>query len=175
MDFYNAVLIVFVFIIVLGVFKGFGENRSIIVFRDYDDLGLTFLVPTSFFLITYIFTMLGGNQNIGMLIGGIVAVFLFIKLVKNTYTDNGGNIGKCALALITKLPLAIIWIFNLIQLLNPSGTGSQRRKSRGQALVILTLLTPIIGMLVVDKSGSYFNPKSWIKGRRVGPTIRNGL
>lgn len=46
MDFYNAVLIVFVFIIVLGVFKGFGENRSIIVFRDYDDLGLTFLVPT---------------------------------------------------------------------------------------------------------------------------------
>ncbi|WP_445769186.1 hypothetical protein, partial [Rheinheimera sp.] len=125
-------------VVVFGVFKGCGENRSIIVFRDYDDLGLTFLVPASFFLITYIFTMLGGNQNIGAIIGGVVALILFIKLVINTFIDNGRRIGKCALSLITKLPLAIIWIVNFIQLLNPSGTGSQRSKNRGQALVIRT-------------------------------------
>lgn len=175
MDMHNFLLIVFLIIIIFGIVKGYGDNRSIIIFRDYDDLGLTFLIPASFFLIMYIFAMLGGNQTFGIILGGAVAAWLFFILVKNTYLDNEKDIGKSLLALITKMPLAIIWVVNLVEVLNPSGKGAQRSKNRGQALVILTLLTPIIGMLVVDKQGSCFNPKSWIRGRRVGSTIRNSL
>ncbi len=175
MDFYNIFLIAFLLIVIFGIVKGYGENRTIIVFRDYDDLGLTFLIPASFFLITYIFTILGGNVNIGIGLSSIVAVCLLYLLIKNTYNDNSKNIPKTALVLITKIPLSIIWILNLMEVINPSGKGTQRSKNRGQSLIILTILTPIIGMLVVDKSGSYFNPKSWITGRRVGSTIRNNL
>lgn len=175
MNFYDVLLILFLAIIVYGIVKGYGDNRSIIVFKDYDDLGLTFLVPASFFLILYIFSMLGGTLIIGMLVSGTVALWLLVKLARNTYFDNGENLSKTLLALVTKIPLAIIWIFNLIQILNPSGNSTQRRSNRGQALLILTFLTPIVGMLVVDKSGSYFNPKSWISGRRVGGGIRNNL
>jgi len=175
MEVYNFLLIVFLIIIITGIVKGYGTNRSIIVFRDYDDLGLTFLMPASFFLIMSIFTGLGGNQTIGVILSGAVAAWLFFIIVKNTYLDNEKNLGKSLLALSTKMPLAIIWIVNLVAVLNPSGKGSQRSRNRGQALVILAFLSPIVGMLVVDKSGSYFNPKSWIKGRRVGSTIRNSL
>ncbi len=175
MDMYNLVLVAFLAVVIFGIVKGSGDNRSVIIFRDYDDLGLTFLIPASFVLIVYIFSMLGGNPAYGMILGGGVAAWLFFVLVRNTYIDNGKNIGKSSLALITKLPLAIIWVLNLVSLLNPSGKGAQRRRNRGQALVILTILTPIIGMLVVDKTGSYFNPKSWISGRRVGSRIRNSL
>jgi hypothetical protein len=38
----------------------------------------------------------------------------------------------------------------------------------------MAILTPIIGMLVVKREGSMFNPKEWIKGRRIGG-IRNHL
>ncbi len=45
--------------IILGVILGFGDNRKIVVFSDYDDLGLTFLIQVSYFLIIY----LGLNLN----------------------------------------------------------------------------------------------------------------
>lgn len=175
MSFYDALLIMFLAIVIFGIVKGIGDNRTIVIFQDYDDLGLTFLVPASFFLILYIFSMLGGNPYLGGSLGGVVAVWLLVKLIRNTHINNQQDLSKTALSLVTKIPLGIIWIFNLIQILNPSGKGSQRRRNRGEALVILTLLTPIIGMLVVDKSGSYFNPKSWIRGRRVGGSIRDNL
>jgi len=38
----------------------------------------------------------------------------------------------------------------------------------------LAIITPIIGLLVADKSGALFNPKQWIKGKRIG-SIRNHM
>jgi len=176
MDLYSVCLAVFFGLVIFGIFKGYGPNRTIIVFRDYDDLGLTFLIPVSFVLIAYLFTHLGGNPKMGFGIAGVVAAWLFFRLARGTFIDNGRSILKTMLALITKLPLGIIWVMNLVQLLNPGGKGAgARAKSRGQALLVLTFLTPIIGLLVVDKSGSFFNPKAWIKGRRVGGSIRNNL
>lgn len=119
--------------------------------------------------------MLRGNPTTGFILGGVVSFILFLILAKNTYIDNNRHLAKSILAFITKVPLAIIWIANLIQLLNPSGTGNKRRQNRGQALVILTLITPIISLLVVNKSGSYFNPKSWITGRKGGSSIRDNM
>jgi len=168
LNIYNIILICYFAILITGIIKGIGENRTLIVYRNYDDLGLTFLIPASFILIINIFIAMGGNATIGVSIGAIVSIGLLIKLISITFSDNKKSISKTILALLTKVPLSIIWIMNLIQVLNPSGTGSERSKNRGDALIILTFLTPIIGLLVVDKSGSYFNPKSWISGRRVG-------
>lgn len=175
MSTYDIALAAFFIVIIIGIFMGAGENRSIIVFRDYDDLGLTFLIPASFVLIYYLFAQMGGNPQVGAIVGAGVAFLLFLRLLVNTFVDNSRNVFKTLLALIVKMPLAIIWIFNLLQLLNPQGTGTRRRQNRGQALIILTLLTPILGMLVADKSGSFFSPKSWLKGRRGVSTIRNSL
>ncbi len=175
MSSFDIGLAAFFLIVIVGVVKGAGENRSIVVFRDYDDLGLTFLIPASFALIYILFAKMGGNPQVGAVLGGVVAAALLFRLSVNTFTDNGRNIFKTLLALTVKIPLAVIWIFNLLQLLNPSGTGRQRRQARGQALIILTLLTPILGMLVANKSGSFFNPASWLKGRRGVSSIRNSL
>lgn len=41
-------------IIIVGVFLGAGRNRRIVVFSDYDDLGLTFLIPASTVLVLLI-------------------------------------------------------------------------------------------------------------------------
>jgi hypothetical protein len=60
-------------------------------------------------------------------------------------------------------------------MLNPSGkTAKQRRKNRASALMLMAILTPIISMLIVEKKGSLFNPRDWIKGRRIG-SIRKYL
>ncbi len=175
LDFYSLGLAAAFIVIITGIFMGAGKNRSLIVFRDYDDLGLTFLIPVSFILITLLFANAGGHQGIGILLASGVAAILFVKLAINTYLDNGRSILKALLALIVKVPLSWIWMLNLLQLLNPQGTGNTRRKNRAQALIILTLLTPIIGLVIADKSGSFFNPRGWLRGRRGVSTVRNHL
>lgn len=77
--------------------------------------------------------------------------------------------------MVTKLPLAFLWVINLVSLIKPSGqTAKQRRESRVTALLVLTTITPIIGILVVDKSGELFSPRQWIKGKRIN-SIRNHM
>lgn len=177
MDYYSIGLTIGFIIVITGIVLGWGDNRKIIVFRDYNDLGLTFLVPTSFVLIYLIFVnMLGGNPIYAQILGGITSSYLMILVFINTYNDNQRNIGCTFLSLATKMPLTIIWLINLFTLLNPSGkTARQRAQSRGIALIILTILTPIIAQLVVDRSGSHFNPKSWLKGRHGISHIRKSL
>jgi len=87
----------------------------------------------------------------------------------NTYKANNGQMIHTLLAFVTKIPIGIIFVFHLLEIINPSGkTINERRQNRRNALVVLTLLTPIIAGLVVNKEGSFFNPKSWIRRRRVG-------
>ncbi len=47
MEIYNIVLAVIFAIIFYGIFLGAGQNRKMVVFMNYDDLGLTFAVPAS--------------------------------------------------------------------------------------------------------------------------------
>ncbi len=177
MDYYNIALIAGFSVVIFGIVMGWGENRKIVVFSNYNDLGLTFLIPASFLLIYLLFVnFFGGKPQYAIALGSVVSGGLLILLSINTLKDNGNDPLKALLALITKLPLAIIWILNLFTLLNPGGKNArQRAQSRGIALVILTILTPIIAMLVVDKNGSAFNPKNWLKGRRGVGGIRNHL
>lgn len=172
---YQIFLISYFVMMIVTIFKGYGENRIIIIFRDYNDLGLTFLIPVSFVLIYILFTSLGGDPRWGGMLGIIVALILFLILIRNSYIDNNRSLLYTSLAILTKMPLGIIWIVNLVSILNPSGkTAMERRKNRGSALVILTLLTPIVAMLVVEKKGSFFNPKDWIRGKQIG-SVKNHL
>jgi len=168
-------LLVYFIVMIVTMFKGYGENRTVIIFRDYNDLGLTFLIPASFVLIFYLYMMFGGNPAWGMGLAVIVSASLFVILAKNTYVDNNQNMLPTVLSIMTKVPLGLIWILSFMTMLNPGGkTAKQRRENRGTALVIMAILTPIIGMLVVEKEGSKFNPRDWIRGRRIG-SIRNHL
>lgn len=163
---FTLLLIVFGAVILFGIFKGYGDNRSIVVFRDYNDLGLTFLVPSLFLLTTYLLSTYQVDINVTFFISALVSLWPLIKLVQNTYADNGHNLFKTTLALVTKIPLGVFWILNLVQIFNPKGTGKEKNLSRGKAFIILAVLTPIIHMLVVDKSGSFFNPKTWVKSNK---------
>jgi len=172
---YQIFLLAYFIMMIITIFKGYGENRSVVIFRDYNDLGLTFLIPTSFVLIYYLFMMFGGNSVWGAGLALVIAVSLFVLLVKNTYEDNNKQMLATILSILTKVPLGIIWIVSFITMLNPGGkTAKERRKNRGTALVIMAILTPIISMLVVEKEGSLFNPSDWIKGKRIG-SVRNHL
>ena len=165
----QILLIFYLVIVIIGVFLGFGERRKIIIFKNYDDLGLTFLIPVSYFLIIYISAWFNISDKIAHIIALIVSGILSIKLLINTYLDNNKKILNTLLAFATKLPLGIIWMVNFINLLDPSGkTIKEKRQNRRNALVILTLLTPIIAGLIVNKDGSFFNPKHWIRRRRIG-------
>jgi len=166
---YQIFLMGYFMLMLITMFKGYGKNRTVIIFRDYNDLGLTFLIPASVYLIFVLFTSFGGNQQLAMFLAIGVALTLFAILVKNTYLDNNKSMLHTSLAIMTKMPLGIIWFLNFITMLNPSGkTATQRRKNRGVALIILAILTPLMTLLVANKEGSLFNPKDWIKGKRVG-------
>ncbi len=93
----------------------------------------------------------------------------------NTYKANNGQMIHTLLAFVTKIPIGIIFVFHLLEIINPSGkTINERRQNRRNTLVVLTLLTPIIAGLVVNKEGKFFKPKKMIKNKKVG-SIRDYL
>lgn len=99
----------------------------------------------------------------------------FICFFRTDYVDNNCHLFKTILSLFTKFPLAIIWVLNMLSVLSPGGrTAAERRRNRGSSLIILTILTPIMSALVVEREGSLFNPVSWFRGRRIG-SVRNNL
>jgi len=169
-------------LIIIGIILGSRENRKIVVFKNYDDLGLTFLIPTSYALVllvcpTGLSALNVNHENVGPItdiIGMIVSSLIFLKVLIVTFKANN-SIPKTLLALLVKIPLSFLWVFALIELIKPSGeTQPQKRDSRQTALLIFTLLTPIISALVVDKNG-FFSPKAMLKGKRIGSRNRDLL
>ena len=177
MDYYNIALIAVFAVVITGIVLGWGENRKIVVFQDYNDLGECFLIPAAPVVIYLVFVnLLGGKPEYALIICALVAGTLFLLCMFRTFRSNNYRVFRSLLALCTKLPLAILWVFSLVTILNPSGkTARQRRQARGMAMIILTIITPIIVQLVVEKKGSHFNPKQWIKGRHGVSHIRNNL
>ncbi len=176
MDDYSIYMGVYSLILISSIGFGAGKNRKLVIFKDYDDLGLTFLLPLSVTLILVVLTWMEVSVEITQLVAGITALPLLLKLIVNTYRNNGGSIIKTILSINAKLPLAVLWVLSLYQSLNPSGSNArQRRSNRGVAMVILAIVTPIIGLLVVEKEGSIFNPRQWIRGRRMGSSIRSNM
>jgi hypothetical protein len=173
---FNVLIVIYSLIVISTIFMGCGENRKVVVFKDYDDLGLSMLLPLSTGGLIILFSYFGLESWVGLTVGGITGLVLLCLLGIKTFHNNQGNVFKTLLALNTKIPLSVIWVFSLFQTLNPSGrTAQERRSNRGFGLIMLTVITPILGLLVVEKEGSLFNPKQWIKGRRVGAAVRSNL
>ncbi|WP_320196148.1 hypothetical protein RMR10_022975 [Agrobacterium rosae] len=163
-------------VIAVGVILGFGENRKIIVYQNYDDLGLTFMVP----VLAYVSLLLSGMKEeavVNLLLAITAAALsfgIFGYTVHRTFTANGHSLWRTAVALVTKFPLAFIWVLQIVNIISPSGkTALERSQNRANALLILTILTPIITALVVERTG-FFSPRKVLKGRRIG-SIRDTL
>jgi hypothetical protein len=154
-------------VVLVGVVLGFGERRKIVIYSNYDDLFQTFLVPA---LATLSVLFLSGGFPLALLgyalLIGCVAIFGLI--VGRTFRSNEGSLWKAALAMITKFPLAFLWVLQIISLINPRGqTFLRRAQNRASALLILTLLTPIVAALVAEKTG-LFSPRELMRGKRIG-------
>ena len=171
-----------VLLIILGIILGAGEKRKIVVFKNYDDLGLSFLVPISYILIMILIPMgaiylnIKSNElnDITQIIALGVSGLILLKVIINTFKSNT-NIFKAILAVLVKFPLSLLWVFSLMEIINPSGkTHEERRKNRSGSLLILTFLTPVVVSLVEEKTG-IFSPRKLLKGKRVGTGIRDHL
>jgi len=111
-------LVIFIVITIIGIFLGF--KQKITIFRDFNDLGLVFLIELLPIVLMYLSSLIAANQNkivITSII--IVEIILFMWIIARTYQDNN-NILSTLIALITKTSLSILFILNLMSFSNPT-------------------------------------------------------
>ena len=146
---------------VIGCTLGLRERA--VIFRNYDDLGLVFLAVVPLFI--------GFISLIPwILIPAMVAsIALVTWLTWRTWQDNG-SVWKVLVVLPTKLVLSVLFIAFVWDLLSPSGkTQLARAKTRGVAVAILAVITPLIYRLVKDKTGVLV-PRDVLRNTRRGLT-----
>lgn len=154
--YWGIVVVSWGLVVLVGIVLGFTEK--VIIFRNYNDLGLVFLAGVSL-IIGPLMMVLTRGESLSIIIVGLsliaLAGGLLIYLIVRTFVDNR-SIVLSILALVTKLTLSVLFLFNVVSLLSPSGkTQAQRAKSRGSALLWLIFLTPLIIRLVRDKEGVF--------------------
>jgi hypothetical protein len=168
-DFWLLLTIILAILVVLGIVAGLAD--VIVVYRDYDDLGIVFLMTVSslgtLFLVLFFGENGGWFKPVIFLLGAATFIGLLVFISFRTWKDNPNLL--MPLALLTKLALGTIFVFYLFDLLSPSGkTQNTRARSRASALAMLTVLTPLVLVLVKTKSG-ILSPKqvfnSFQKGR----------
>ena len=140
-----------------------GLMEKVVVFRNYDDLGLVFAATVPLFI--------GFISAIPWILipAGIASASLFVMLAWRTWKDNT-SIWKTLIALPTKLALSVLFIAFVWDLLSPGGdTQLDRAKQRGLAAAILAVLTPLIYRLVKNKTGVLV-PRNVLKNTRRGLT-----
>jgi len=160
----DFLLLTYLTIIVCGIYFGIGESRKVVVFNDFNDLGLTFLIPVSLFLLYMATALIDVSHVIWKIVSAVVVIVLSVKLAYNTYMHNNKNILKAIVAFLTKIPLAFVWIINVMTYVSPGGkTEIERANKRDSAGLVLLLLTPIVVLLVANKNGSLLNPVNWFE------------
>lgn len=145
----------------IGCALGFMEK--VVVFRNYDDLGLVFAATVPLFI--------GFISAISWILipAAIASAALFFMLAWRTWKDNT-SIWKVLIALPTKLVLSLLFIAFVWDLLSPGGkTQLERAKQRGLAAAMLAAITPVIYRLVKNKTGVMV-PRSLLKNSRRGLT-----
>jgi hypothetical protein len=140
-----------------------GLTGRAIIFRNYDDLGLVFLAVVPL-LIGFI------SLIQWILIPAIVASIALVSwLTWRTWQDNG-SVWQVLVVMPTKLVLSVLFIAFVWDLLSPSGrTQLARAKTRGIAVAILAVITPLIYRLVKDKTG-VLAPRDVLRNTRRGLT-----
>ncbi len=139
-------------ILLLGIILGF--TKTITVYRDYADLTKVFMLVLAPIGLFYILGDKIDNRILQNIFFGIEGLLL-IWIIITTFIDNR-NIFKTLLALITKIPLGVIFAIYLVNLISPGGnTKSKRRQSRGIAGIVMLFLAPILYGLVRNKMWSF--------------------
>jgi len=144
---------------IVGVFLGF--SQKIVVFRNYNDLAIVFAVGAC--LLAFVFSLFLVAHHPGWIYASVVVAALCIGLVlwivARTFVDNP-NPFLLIIAFTTKLTLSVLFLFNLVAFIAPSGkTAAQRASSRRTSLIALILIAPITLALVRDKNG-IFSPRA---------------
>ena len=147
-DINSLIIIVVLLPLIIGIILGWQEKN--VVFRDYDDLFIVFLamglpVPL-FFLYSSV------NSQIMLAFCILIELALIFWIVYRTYQDNQGNLIYTFLALYTKIPLSILFLFQLLSLLDNIFKPASRQ-DKGFSFISLLVLTPLILKLVRNKTG----------------------
>ncbi|HBS86266.1 MAG TPA: hypothetical protein DEA97_06905 [Bacteroidales bacterium] len=136
-------------ILLLGIILGF--TKTITVYRDFADLTKVFMLVLAPLGIFYILGDKIENRILQNIFFGIEGLLL-LWIIVTTFIDNR-NIFKTLLALITKIPLGVIFAIYLVNLISPS--GKNRRQSRGIAGIVMIFLAPILFGLVKNRVWSF--------------------
>ena len=114
-------LIAWIVIVVLGVILGI--KKKITIFRDYNDLGLVFLMGLVPIVLIYLFSLVGENQkHIGTIFIIAIETALFIWIIIRTLQDNRNPIttvdthGLTPVALKIKRQLQLPFIYLFLKL-----------------------------------------------------------
>jgi hypothetical protein len=153
----------FTALLVTAIGCALGFTNRIVVFRNYDDLGMVFLATVPLFI--------GFISAIPWILipAAITSVALVCFLAWRSWLDNT-SFWKLLIALPTKLVLSVLFIAFVWDLLSPNGkTQLDRAKQRGFAAVVLAVITPVIYRLVKEKTG-VFVPRDVLKNTRRGLT-----
>ena len=136
-------------ILLLGIILGF--TKTITVYRDFADLTKVFMLVLAPLGLFYILGDKIDNRILRNIFFGIEGLLL-LWIIVTTFIDNR-NIFKALLALITKIPLGVIFAIYLVNLISPS--GKNRRQSRGIAGIVMIFLAPILFGLVKNRVWSF--------------------
>ena len=145
-------------LLIVGLGAILGTTGQITVFRDRNDIFTTFSLVVGgslglLFLNSMIDDLLPSFQiaaRVGIVLLAIGAVSVIIA---RSWSDNGG-IFSTLLAVLTKLPFAILVPVLILRAAAPTGKkAAQRAFTRFLALGGLILLAPLIVALTRDKTG----------------------
>ncbi|MCF8299181.1 MAG: hypothetical protein K9J13_16655 [Saprospiraceae bacterium] len=136
-------------ILLLGIILGF--TKTITVYRDFADLTKVFMLVLAPLGLFYILGDKIDNRILQNIFFGIEGLLL-LWIIVTTFIDNR-NIFKTLLALITKIPLGVIFAIYLVNLISPS--GKNRRQSKGIAGIVMIFLAPILFGLVKNRVWSF--------------------
>lgn len=158
-------IILLIFIILITYFKGKDGNRSIVVYEDWNDVGL------SFFSIVFPIFGIIIMMNIQLMspyalqVGLILMIILLGKLAVNTYKSNGGNMIFFLMAYITKIFFGLTLFAQIMNVISPD-KDENGESNFWSSILILIFVIPMVNNLVVHKNqGSKINPFAWITKR----------
>lgn len=164
----NTILTIMLLVLITTIvtyFKGKDGNRTIVVYEDWNDVGLSFfsIVFPMFVMATLLHSE--SSSQYAIQIGMLLMLTLLGKLAVHTYKSNNGNIPFFLMAYITKIFLGMTLFTQIMNVISPT-KDENGNSNFWSAVLILLIVIPMVNNLVVNKNqGSKINPFAWM-GKR---------
>lgn len=132
-----------------GIVQGLREK--VVVFRDFDDLAISF-VPFACCIVAVILALFSSAKIVmWLLVATAVVIQLFVSVT--TWRDNPRAV-PFAIALAAKTTLSFFFVINLFSFLFPmEKSAASEARVRRDALIWMAVLAPLIFRLVRVKTG----------------------